>query len=96
MSKILNKKALAECVAEKCELTKKDSEMIVNTIFDEIKATLQEQGTVDIYGFGKFEIAHREAREGINPLTKEKMTFSASNSVKFKSSKALKDAVNNK
>lgn len=96
MSNVLNKKALAEKIAEKCELNKKQSEAIVNVVFDEIKTTLEEKGTVDIYGFGKFELSHREAREGINPLTKQKMTFAASNSVKFKSSKALKDAVNNK
>lgn len=96
MSKVLNKKALAECIAEKCELSKKQAEAIVNTMFDEIKDTLVEKGTVDVYGFGKFELSHREAREGINPLTKQKMTFAASDSVKFKASKSLKDAVNNR
>ncbi len=43
MSNVLNKKALAEKIAEKCELSKKQSEAIVNTVFDEIKATLEEK-----------------------------------------------------
>lgn len=94
MSEVLNKKALAEAISAQCELSKKQSENIVNVVFEEIKETLANSGTVDIYGFGKFELSHRAAREGINPLTREKMTFAASNSVKFKSSKALKTAVN--
>lgn len=94
MDKLLNKKALTDSLTEKFGFTKKKSEEIVNAIFNEMKSTLEEQGTVDIYGFGKFEIVHHDEREGINPRTKEKMIFAASNSVKFKSSKALKDAVN--
>lgn len=55
---------------------------------------LSEGKTVDLAGFGKFEITERKAREGINPLTKEKIQIEASKSVKFKISKALKEAVN--
>lgn len=42
----------------------------------------------------KFEITERKAREGINPLTKEKIQIEASKSVKFKIARALKEAVN--
>ena len=42
----------------------------------------------------KFEITERKAREGFNPLTKEKIQIEASKSVKFKVAKALKEAVN--
>ena len=48
----------------------------------------------DLAGFGKFEITERKAREGFNPLTKEKIQIEASKSVKFKVAKALKEAVN--
>lgn len=94
MSEVLNKKMLADSLSTEFQMTKKQSEAVVNAVFDQITKTLSEQGTVDIYGFGKFELSHREAREGINPLTKEPMTFKASNSVKFKPSKSLKTVVN--
>lgn len=96
MSEVLNKKLLAANIAEEFDLTKKDAEGIINKVFEDIKEALANENTVDIYGFGKFDVAHREAREGINPLTKERMTFAASKSPKFKASKSLKDAVNHK
>lgn len=96
MAEVLNKKNLAANLVEEFDLTKKDAEGIVNKIFEDIKEALANEITVDIYGFGKFEIATRAAREGINPLTKERMMFAESKSPKFKSSKSLKDAVNHK
>ena len=93
MSEILNKKALVEVVAEKLEMTKKDATVAVDTVFEEITKTLADGGKVDLSGFGKFEVAERPARMGINPATKEKIEIPASKSVKFKPSKALKDQV---
>ena len=49
---------------------------------------------VQIAGFGTFESVKREAREGRNPVTGEKMTIPAKNAPKFKAAKALKDALN--
>ena len=50
-----------------------------------VKRIDKEKGkTVDLAGFGKFEITERKAREGFNPLTKEKIQIEASKSVKFK------------
>ena len=91
---VLNKKGLAEAVAKECDLTKKKSEEVINAVFAEISKTLSEKGSVDIYGFGKFDLSHREERQGINPATKEKITIKASDSVRFKASKSLKSAVN--
>ena len=87
MDKIVNKKALVDCVAEKLEISKKD------TVFEEIANVLAEGGKADITGFGKFEVTERPARMGINPATKEKMPIPASKAPKFKASKSLKDAV---
>ena len=49
---------------------------------------------VSLVGFGTFEKTKREAREGINPATKQKIKIAASYSPKFKAGKALKDAMN--
>ncbi len=93
MAETLNKKALAESLANECDLTKKDAETYVNKIFDSIQETLVKGDSVDIFGFGKFSITERSARQGINPATKEKIEIPATKAVKFKVSKSLKDAV---
>jgi len=88
-----NKKALAEILATKMNLTKKDSQEIIDIIFDEIKETLKDDGKVDIAGFGKFEVKHRPERKGINPSTMEPVTIAAKNTPKFKPAKAFKEIV---
>ena len=93
MNEILNRKALAEALAEKLGITKKDATIAVDTVFEEITATLHDGGKVDISGFGKFEVKQRPERQGINPATKEKITIEASKAPGFKPAKALKDAV---
>ncbi|MFV0479457.1 MAG: HU family DNA-binding protein [Anaerorhabdus sp.] len=90
---IKTKKVFAEEVAEKFELTKKDSTEIVNYVFEEMTKTLKKGGTVDINGFGKFTVKKRAARSGINPLTKEKIKIKATKVPAFKASKTLKDIV---
>jgi len=93
MSKDLNKKLLADEVAELTGLTKKAAGEAVDAVFDTIKKTLSKKGTVDVYGFGKFEVKSRAARNGINPVTKEKIKIAATKVPSFKASKALKDSV---
>ena len=89
----LNKKLLVEAVAEELDITKKDATTAVETVFNVITKTLSEGGKVDISGFGKFEVAERGERQGINPATKETITIAATKSPKFKAAKALKEAV---
>lgn len=90
---IINKKSLAEVVSNELNITKKAANVAVEAIFDEITTTLQNGGKVEISGFGKFEVRHREAREGVNPKTKEKIMIAASKAPVFKSSKILKEIV---
>ncbi len=90
---IIKKQDLAENLANTFGITKKAATEYVNTVFEQIANTLQEDGTVDIFGFGKFSVSERPARQGINPATKETIEIAASKSVKFKASKSLKDAV---
>lgn len=93
MSTVLNKKDLADVVAEQCGCTKKDAAVYVQCVFDTIAETLKNDGSVDVFGFGKFSVSERAARTGINPATKEKIEIPASKAVKFKVSKSLKDSV---
>ena len=89
MSNVINKKDLAEKLAEEFGCSKKDATAYVQFVFDTVADTLKDNGTVDVFGFGKFSISERAARTA----TKEKIEIAASKSVKFKASKALKDAV---
>ncbi len=89
----VNKKVIAETVAEKHNLTKKESAEIVDLVFDTVADALKEGAKVDIAGFGKFEVKTRAARTGINPQTKETIEIPSSKVPGFKASKSLKDLV---
>lgn len=93
MEEKINKKQLAEVVAEKHGLTKKSAAEVVDTVFEEIVMDVKKKKTVDISGFGKFSCKHKPAREGINPRTKEKVHIAAKNVPVFKPAKAFKEAL---
>ena len=87
----MNKTELVAAMAEKTELSKKDAE---KAFTDVVAEELKKGEKVQLVGFGTFEVAEREAREGRNPRTGETMTIAASKSPKFKAGKALKDSLN--
>ena len=90
----MNKTELVAAMAEKAELSKKDSEKALKAFIDVVAEELKKGEKIQLVGFGTFELAERAAREGRNPLTGEKMTIKASKAPKFKAGKALKDIVN--
>lgn len=90
----MNKTELVAAIAEKTELSKKDSEKALKAFIDVVTEELQKGEKIQLVGFGTFEVADRAAREGRNPLTGEKMQIEASKAPKFKAGKALKDVVN--
>ena len=90
----MNKTELVAAMAEKAELSKKDAEAALKALTATIAEELTKGEKVQLVGFGTFEVAEREAREGRNPRTGETMTIAASKSPKFKAGKALKDSLN--
>ncbi|EZH65022.1 DNA-binding protein [Bacillaceae bacterium JMAK1] len=90
----MNKADLIRVVAEKSELTKKQSETAVNAIFETITENLQNGERVQLIGFGQFETRKRDARKVRNPRTGEEIEVKASMSPAFKPGKQLKQAVN--
>ena len=90
----MNKVQLVEAVAAAGKLTKKDAEVAVKAVTDSIVAALQNGEKVQLVGFGTFEVKAREAREGRNPRTGEKITIAASKHPAFTAGKALKDSIN--
>ncbi len=69
---------------------------IVGDVLAVISAQLAAGNDVALFGFGKFEIVKRKAREGRNPQTGEKIAIAASTTVRFQPQKALKDILNHR
>ena len=89
----MNKTEFIAAVAEKAEISKKDSEKALKAFVD-VAEQLKAGDKVQLVGFGTFEVSERAAREGRNPQTGETMTIAACKAPKFKAGKALKDAIN--
>lgn len=92
-AKVLTKKDLAEDLAAKYGMTKKDANEAVNYVFDQIATVIKKGGEASINGFGKFSVVKKKARTGLNPATGEKIKIKATKAPKFKASKTLKDFV---
>ena len=93
----MNKAALIEAVASKTRLTKKQIEEILETILATITENLQKGDEVVLTGFGTFSAKTRHARKGVNPQNpKERIDIPEVTIPKFKSGKALKDALKQK
>lgn len=89
----MNKTELIAAIAEKAELSKKDSEKALNAVVSAITEELAQGGKVQLIGFGSFEVKKRAERVGRNPKTKEAISIPASTYPVFKAGKALKDEV---
>jgi integration host factor subunit beta len=90
----LTKADLIEEVLRITELPRKESESIVETIFDSIIESLQKGDKIEIRGFGSFRTRERRGRTGRNPKTGEKVEVPPKKIPFFKPSKELKDFVN--
>lgn len=89
----MNKTELVSAVAEKSELTKKNATKAVDAVFETIKNVLASGDSVQLLGFGTFEVRERSARKGRNPQTGEEIEIAAGKVPALKPGKALKDAV---
>jgi len=75
-------------------LSKRESELIVNSIFESIGQALVEGDRVEIRGFGSFTVREREAREARNPKSGDIVQISAKKAPFFKTGKELRERVN--
>ena len=90
----MNKTELVAAIAEKSELSKKDSEKALKAFIDTVTDELKKGEKIQLVGFGTFEVQHRAAREGRNPQTGAELVIPAHRKPAFKASSALKSAVN--
>lgn len=90
----MNKSELISAIAEKADMSKKDTDKILKAFEEVVTEQLAGGNKVQLVGFGTFDVTERKAREGRNPKTREVMTIPAAKAPRFKAGKALKDAVN--
>lgn len=90
----MNKTELVAAMAEKAGLTKKDADAALKAFTEVVEETLKAGDSIQLIGFGTFEVAERAERTGRNPQTGAEMVIPASKAPKFKAGKALKDALN--
>ena len=94
MSETFSKKELIDKMADELDITKKASREYIEYILEEIGDQLAKGNTVDLFGFGKFSVNHKEAHEAFNPRTREAVTVEARNTITYKASTALKEKIN--
>jgi len=90
----MNKTEMIAAIAAKAGIEKKAAEKALNALTDIVAEELKKGEKIQLVGFGTFEVAEREARQGRNPRTGETMEIAATKAPKFKAGKALKDALN--
>lgn len=90
----MTKADLVEKVTRLGDLTRRDGEVIVETIFESVIGALQSGDKIEIRGFGSFRIRQRNPRIGRNPKTGERVEVPAKRVPYFKPSKELRDLVN--
>ena len=90
----MTKAELIEEVSRVVEMTRKDSEIIVEAIFDSVVRSLKSGEKIEIRGFGSFRTRERQSRIGRNPKTGARVDVPAKRIPYFKPSKELKDLVN--
>lgn len=81
-------------VAAKVDVSKKQAADAFDAVLEAITSSLKEGERVQLPGFGSFSVSRREARMGRNPATGARIHIPASNSVRFKMGKDLKESVN--
>ncbi len=90
----MTKAELIEDVSRSGEMSRKDSEIVVETIFESIVKSLRAGDKIEIRGFGSFRTRQRKPRVGRNPKTGARVEVPAKKIPYFKPSKELKDLVN--
>jgi DNA-binding protein HU-beta len=90
----MTKAELIEQMAKDAGISKAAAGAALDSFIDGVtKALKKKDGKVTLVGFGTFQKTRRKARKGRNPQTGEAIKIKASNVVKFKPGKKLKDAV---
>ena len=91
----MTKSQLIEKISEKLAdtMSKKDTELIVNTLFRDMATALKKGDKIELRGLGSFKVITRDERLGRNPKTGEKVKVECKRAIFFKPGKELKERV---
>jgi DNA-binding protein HU-beta len=90
----MTKAELVAKIAEEAQINQAQAGKALQSFISTVSEQVKETGSITIAGLGTFAVSKRAARSGINPRTKEPIKIPASNTVRFKCAKALKDTLN--
>ena len=89
----MNKTQLIENFADEANASKSDAQKFFEAFTEVVQSELKSGNQIQITGFGKFYVQQRDARQGINPQTKQRINIPASKVPKFTAGNALKDHI---
>jgi integration host factor subunit beta len=93
----MTRSVLIEKISERVgSLTRKQTEIVIDTVFETIKEALVKGEKIEIRGFGNFKVKNRRPRLARNPKTGDKIDVPAKRVLHFKAGKALREAMNAK
>jgi DNA-binding protein HU-beta len=92
----MNKTELVQAIAENANLTKVQAKAALDATLGAVEGALKKGDKVALIGFGTFQVVKKDARQGINPMTKAKIKIPAKKVVKFKAGAELAKKVNAK
>jgi DNA-binding protein HU-beta len=89
----MNKTELIEKIADEANGSKNEAQKFFDAFTNVVESELKKGNQVQVTGFGKFYVQQRDARQGINPQTKQRINIPASKVPKFTAGNALKDSI---
>ena len=90
----MTKADLVEDVLALGGLTRRDAEVLIDSVFEAVTGAIRHGDKMEVRGFGSFRIRERGARTGRNPKTVAKVEIPAKRVPYFNPSKELRDSVN--
>ena len=89
----MTKQEFIDAVADRSGLSKRDASEAVEAVIGTIQSTLKGGGEINFTGFGKFHVAERGPRQGVNPQTRERIMIPGGRVPRFTAGSALKKEV---
>ena len=89
----MTKQEFIDRVADESGLSKREASEAVEAVLTTIQSTLKSGGEINFTGFGKFHVAERGPRQGVNPQTRERITIPGGRVPRFTAGSALKKEV---
>ena len=89
----MNKTELIQKIADEADGSKSEAQRFFDAFEGVVTSELKKGNQIQITGFGKFYVQKRDARQGINPQTKQRINIPASKVPKFTAGNALKDSI---